>query len=150
MNPVIDGQSLLKNNSPGNRPVDKSFCQNRPSIFFLGSKPHGARYFNGADVGVQLSIEAEAFGIVLLEAMSRGKPVLGSRIGGIPEGVVDGETGILVDPDDRDRVARAILDLAMTPENRTRMGETGLRRWRERFTVSRMQQDYVIFLANVG
>ena len=130
--------------SPHDLP-DAASAKSGPCVFFLGSRPNGAAYFNGADVGVQLSTEPEAFGIVLLEAMSRGKPVLGSRIGGIPEVVLDGQTGILVDPHNTACGARAMVEQAMSSESRQQMGDAGFRRWQEHFTVDRMQRDYVEF-----
>jgi glycosyltransferase involved in cell wall biosynthesis len=112
------------------------------SVHFLGARPDGARYFNGADVGVLMSTEAEAFGLVLLEAMSRGKPVLASRSGGIPEVVVHGETGLLVDPSQPEEVAQAVRRLASSAEERARMGGNGHGRWQELFCVERMLREY--------
>ena len=132
-----------------NSPADVPSSRNGPAVFFLGCRPNGAAYFNGADVGVQLSTEPEAFGIVLLEAMSRGKPVLGSRMGGIPEAVVDGETGILVDPANGVDVAAAICRLADDPDLRNTMGAAGHARWKLEFTVDRMLSDYRQYLLDV-
>jgi len=111
-------------------------------VIFLGARERGARYFTGGDVGVLLPIEPEAFGLVLLEAMSRGKAVIASRIGGIQEVVEDGQSGILVDPFNSEEVAGAIRRLAESPQERLRMGRYGYARWRRHFTVDRMLDDY--------
>ena len=114
-------------------------------IIFLGQKKNGSAYFNGADVGVQLSTEPEAFGLVLLEAMSRGKPVMASRLGGIPEVVEDGKTGYLVDPFDPEEVAKTISELAGSREKREHLGQGGFERWKEHFQLKRMLDDYDVF-----
>jgi glycosyltransferase involved in cell wall biosynthesis len=71
--------------------------------------------------------EAEAFGMTLLEAMSCGRPVVGSKVGGIPTLVTDGENGLLVSPGDSRALAEAIERVLQTPELATRLGENGRR-----------------------
>jgi trehalose synthase len=63
-----------------------------------------------ADVVLQKSL-AEGFGLTVTEAMWKARPVVGSRVGGIAEQIVDGENGLLVDPRDRRALARAVLNL---------------------------------------
>ena len=70
----------------------------------------------------------EPLGIVNLEAMACGTAVVASRIGGIPEVVVDGETGLLVPSEDPDALAVAINELVASPERAAAMGEAGRRR----------------------
>lgn len=80
--------------------------------------------YNRADVCVLPTIwETEGFGLANLEAMSCGTPVVASRIGGIPEVVSDGETGILVTPNNPQELAHAIHDLLDNEEKRRRMGK---------------------------
>jgi starch synthase len=67
----------------------------------------------------------EPLGIVNLEAMACHTAVVASRVGGIPEVVVDGETGLLVPPEDPDALARAINELVADPARAARMGEAG-------------------------
>ena len=57
----------------------------------------------------------EGFGMVALEAMERGRPVVASAVGGLPEIVDDGRTGLLVPPGDADALAEAIVELAARP-----------------------------------
>jgi glycosyltransferase involved in cell wall biosynthesis len=74
---------------------------------------------------------------VYLEAMACGRPVVASTAGGAPEAVTDGETGLLVPPDDVAAVARAIDRLLADPALRRRMGEAGRRRVEEYFAMDR-------------
>ncbi|HEY7357281.1 MAG TPA: glycosyltransferase family 4 protein [Ktedonobacterales bacterium] len=64
----------------------------------------------------------ESFGLVALEAMAMGKPVVASRAGGVPEFISDGETGLLVPPRDPQSLAHALLELINNPERARRMG----------------------------
>ena len=73
-------------------------------------------------------------GMVYLEAMACGRPVIAGRAGGAPEAVVDGETGFLVPPDDVEATERAIHTLLTDGDLRQRMGEAARRRVDERFT----------------
>jgi glycosyltransferase involved in cell wall biosynthesis len=78
----------------------------------------------------------------LLEAMAAGKPVVAARTGGIPEVVVDGETGLLVPREDVDALRAALLRLAADPALRARMGAAGRERVEREFTVDRVVKDY--------
>jgi glycosyltransferase involved in cell wall biosynthesis len=77
----------------------------------------------------------EAFGMAILEAMAAGKAVIGSEVGGIPEVILDGETGILVPSNDTSALARAIIKLSSNKEIRTLMGEQGRKRAEEIFSI---------------
>ena len=69
----------------------------------------------------------EGFGIVYLEAMARGKPVVGPRVGAPAEFIRDGEHGLLVDPASASEVAEALIELLGDPERARRMGEAARR-----------------------
>jgi glycosyltransferase involved in cell wall biosynthesis len=73
-----------------------------------------------------LPSEQEGFGIVFLEAMSYGKPCIGAAYGGIPEVIIDGNTGYLVSFGDSDAVARCVVGLASDSNLARRMGLAGL------------------------
>jgi phosphatidylinositol alpha-1,6-mannosyltransferase len=79
----------------------------------------------------------EGFGIVYLEAAAAGKPAIGGRNGGVPEAVVEGETGLLVSGLDVDELAACIRQLAGSESLRRRMGEQGMARARRDFTWER-------------
>ncbi|WP_144799652.1 glycosyltransferase family 4 protein [Halorubrum depositum] len=71
----------------------------------------------------------EGFGIVYLEGMSFGLPAIASRAGGASDTVTDGETGVLVDPDDPAAVARALEGFAGDPDRLAEMGRAARRRY---------------------
>jgi glycosyltransferase involved in cell wall biosynthesis len=81
------------------------------------------------------SVWSEPFGLVALEAMSAGRPVIASRTGGLIDIVADGETGLLVQPGDPLALQQAIERLLADPDLRSRMGQAGLRKFSE-FQVS--------------
>jgi colanic acid/amylovoran biosynthesis glycosyltransferase len=68
---------------------------------------------------------SEAQGLVLLEAQAAGVPVIASRTGGVPDSMIDGETGLLVPEKDVDAIASSIMKLFKEPEKRREMGEKG-------------------------
>ena len=79
----------------------------------------------------------EGLPLVVLEAMARGRPVVATAVGGTPELVVDGETGLLVPPRDPERSPAALRRLLDDAELRRRLGEAGRRRVAERFSSTR-------------
>jgi glycosyltransferase involved in cell wall biosynthesis len=80
----------------------------------------------------------EGFGLALLEAMLVARPVVASAVSSIPEIVVDGETGVLVPPDDPRALAAAIGGLLADPERAARLGAAGRERARREFSVEKM------------
>lgn len=88
------------------------------------------------------SLEQECFGLVALEAMQRGRPVIASRYGGLAEVVSDGVTGQLFRPGDDSELASAMLRFAAQPELVSAMGLAGMRRAREKFSVQGMADRY--------
>jgi D-inositol-3-phosphate glycosyltransferase len=109
-------------------------------VTFAGPQPHAAlpRYYAIADAFVVPSIAHETFSIASCEAMSCQRPVIGTRVGGLPEVVRDGETGYLVPPGDAAALAERIDALLDDPTRRARMGAAG-RAWTlEMFTWDRV------------
>ena len=92
----------------------------------------------GAADMLVLPSDVESFGLVVLEAMALGKPVVATRSGGPEEIVLEGETGILVEPDDTQALAQAIAKLIANESLRAKMGESGRLRFSEDFTATRM------------
>jgi phosphatidylinositol alpha-1,6-mannosyltransferase len=73
-------------------------------------------------------ILAEGFGLALLEASACAKPVIAGRSGGIPDAVMDGTTGVLVNPTDPESVSRTLIEIFRNPEMGRTLGENG-RKW---------------------
>ena len=106
-------------------------------VFLPGFRTDVLGCMKGFDLFVMSSV-TEGLGTALLDAMACGKAIVGTRTGGIPEVVEDGETGRLVPPRDHAAMAQAILNMLADDEQRRRMGEAGLARVQARFTVERM------------
>jgi glycosyltransferase involved in cell wall biosynthesis len=111
------------------------------AVRLIGHRSDVANILGAADV-VCLSSDAEASPMTLLEAMSAGKPVVATNVGGVSEAVVQEETGILVPAGDIDAFTTAMLRLASDRQLAARLGEDGLVRHRELFSMDRMVRDY--------
>ncbi|MDP3731759.1 MAG: glycosyltransferase family 4 protein, partial [Candidatus Omnitrophota bacterium] len=92
------------------------------------------------DIVVIPSTQFDSFPTVALEAMAMKKPVIASNIGGLPEMVIDGETGILVKPSDDKQLKSAIEKLAADEGLRKKMGEAGYERQNKYFNIADFQQ----------
>lgn len=98
-----------------------------------------------------LSSVTEGISLTLLEAMSRGLPIVATRVGGNPEIVADGVSGLLVPPRDPKRLAGAMLSVWRDPERGRLMGLEGHRRVQAQFDVRRMVAEYErLYLARGG
>lgn len=91
--------------------------------------------WEGCDIAVVPSTEPESFGLVAIEAMSSGRPVVAAGHGGLLDIVADGETGCLVPPNDVVALASALRRLIEAPALRARMGEAGRSRQAARFSL---------------
>jgi glycosyltransferase involved in cell wall biosynthesis len=87
--------------------------------------PFGEGVFHAADVVCQFSRWEEVFGWMIAEAMAHGKPVVATRVGGIPELITDGVTGYLIGRGDTGAMSDSILKLLADPELSARMGAAG-------------------------
>ena len=106
-------------------------------VRFLGRVPDNelARIYSQADIFAMTSIDhrhsVEGFGLVYLEAAAHGLPVVAHSVGGVPEAVVDGMTGLLVPPADRAALCAALSRLIADKELRRKLGSAG-RKWARR------------------
>lgn len=102
---------------------------------FAGYRADVPSLLSGCDVFC-LPSSAEGMPLVILEAMAQGKPVVATAVGGTPELVVDGETGLLVPPGDVDALADALAQLLGDPGQRRRMGDAGRVRAEREFSLA--------------
>jgi glycosyltransferase involved in cell wall biosynthesis len=102
-------------------------------VVFAGYREDVPALLAGCDVFC-LPSSAEGLPLVVLEAMAAGKPVVATAVGGVPELVIHGETGLLVAPGDVDALRRALADLLADPERARRLGDAGRERVRASFT----------------
>jgi glycosyltransferase involved in cell wall biosynthesis len=108
------------------------------------------RTFGGAWVQVVPSLWDEPFGIAAAEALMRGTPVVASDVGGLPEIVSDGESGLLVPPDDADALGRALLSLLGDRQRVESMGRAGRRDAMARFAISRLVDSLLRIYGEIG
>lgn len=106
------------------------------AVTFAGFQREVLAHMADCDVMVLPSL-LEGFGMVLLEAMAMAKPVVASRVGGIPEAVEDGVTGVLVPPGNSGELAGALLRLLKDPALRDTMGKAGRKRVETMFSLER-------------
>jgi glycosyltransferase involved in cell wall biosynthesis len=106
-------------------------------VHFTGFRTDVARWIAGLDILAHASTSGEPFGQVIVQGMAAGKPVVATCGGGIPEIVVDGETGLLVPMNDAEALSQAIAALLRDPERARCMGERGQERVLEHFTIER-------------
>ncbi|MEO0116011.1 MAG: glycosyltransferase family 4 protein [candidate division WOR-3 bacterium] len=107
--------------------IDESVQKN---VQFLGviNPQDIPSYYATCDIFCAPSVDCESFGIILLEAMACGKPVVASNIPGYQEVVSDGEDGFLVPPRSPKAIAEAIIRICQDEEKRREMGEAGRRK----------------------
>lgn len=111
------------------------------AVQFLGFRNDIAELMSLSDV-VVLPSTAEAFGLVLLEAMALRKAVVATNVGGIPEIVEDGKTGVLVPPASPHALAQAIGELLANEALRAHLGRAGEARVQEKFLFETMIRRY--------
>ncbi|HET7909277.1 MAG TPA: glycosyltransferase [Nitrospira sp.] len=146
-------QLLIVGDGPARQPLEALSRQLGLSgcTVFAGTRRDVPRILPLLDLFVLPSLY-EGFGIAILEAMAAGKPVVASAVGGIPEFVVPGETGLLVEPGNAAALAEAVRSLVRDPAAATRMGMRGRARVAAEFHMStvvrRHEQVYEACLAN--
>lgn len=124
-----------------------------PGVTVLKNWPHAAvmAAWRRSVIGLVPSVWAEPFGLVALEAMASGRPVIASRIGGLTDIVLDGETGLLVPPGDAAALRAALARLLADPALRERLGQAGRSRVAEfqaAAVLPRIERAYRALLAN--
>lgn len=121
----------------GDRKRTRSPAHRNDRVIFSGHRGDMPAVTAGLDVSVLPSLR-EAQGLVVLEALATGRPIVASRVGGIPEMVEDGVSGLLVPPGDSDATAAAIIRILRDAPLARRLGQAGRRLVRRRFRADRM------------
>jgi glycosyltransferase involved in cell wall biosynthesis len=106
-------------------------------VIFTGFREDIPQITSSLDIVVLPSLHFEGFSRVVLEGMAFCKPVIATRVGGNPEAVKDGKTGILVSPGDPQRLAKAILELVKNENKRFQLGIAGRRRAEKLFNIEK-------------
>lgn len=151
---IVDAMAVLTERFPGIRAVlagdgpELAALRKRAaahgvagSVLFPGSFKEPWDLLRAADVFV-LASEIEGLPLVVLEAMSQGVPVVATDVGGMPEAVIDGVTGLLVSPGDPAALAAAITSILSDPAVALRMRHAALARFEQRFTMERMLESH--------
>jgi len=110
------------------------------SCLFLGYQEDVAPWYAVCDA-VVLTSASEGTPVTIIEALAAGRPVVATKVGGVPDVVDEGETGFLVRPHDTHALAERLEILAGDPVRRSAMGELGRARMLERYAVERLVDD---------
>jgi glycosyltransferase involved in cell wall biosynthesis len=140
----VRGHALIIGQGPMHDPLvaEAEAARVADRVTLLGHVPDPTPYYHAARIfALPSHLRSEAFGIVQLEAMAAGLPVVNTRIpSGVPGVSLDGVTGITVPPGDPESLAAAINALLDDPERATELGEAGRRRVVERYSLEGMTE----------
>ncbi|UPT75978.1 MAG: glycosyltransferase family 4 protein [Elusimicrobiota bacterium] len=147
---LLDAAALLKAKVPGlkvrcageGRLRERLSWQLKPTgldrvVEFPGRVADKWAFMAAARVGAIPSLGSEAVSRAALEWMALGRPVVASAVGGLPDLVEDGVTGILVPPKDADALAEALASLLLDPKKTEAMGRAARTRWEQRYGLKR-------------
>ncbi len=107
-------------------------------IIFTGWREDVIAWIKAADILIHTPTQFDSLPTVLLHGIALGRPVVATRTGGIPEIVLDGQNGYVVDPDPA-AIASAIRQLVVDETLRRRFGENGVKHFRRTFSYEQMR-----------
>lgn len=150
---IVGDNTLVGTNDLTYRAVfdaDREANSVRDRVHFHGevSEPRLRGFYQACDIFVAPS-RFESFGLILLEAMMFGKPVIGCRAGGMTEIVEHGVSGLLAEPGDVGSLTSCLLQLLADPQLRARVGDAGRRRYLARFTAEAMARATLEFISRL-
>jgi len=130
-----DLRCVIVGDGPDRRALERRVLRHhlQKRVVFAGMQRSPESFMKAFDIFVLPTIAAEHCSNAIIEAMACAKPVIASRVGGNPNLVVEGQTGLLIDPGESAELARAIRRLAADPPLRLRMGTAGRTRIEEEF-----------------
>jgi glycosyltransferase involved in cell wall biosynthesis len=140
-----DVELVVLGEGPERGPLESLARELRVPVHLLGRVPDVAAWLRRATMLVH-PVRWEGFGLAVLEAMVAGVPVVASRVSSLPELVVDGETGVLVEPDDPGALAEGVERALAAP---AQLGKAGAQRAKEQFSVARMTDATVALYESV-
>lgn len=126
---------IIEGDGPSLELLKAYVCNHQLSSYcsFIGNETNVMNFMSAVDIIILPSVGEEDFPNVVVEAMGLGKPVIGTSVAGIPEQIVDGVTGIIVEPGDALQMANAIITLLDNAELRVSMELKGRARYIEKF-----------------
>lgn len=139
---VPDARFVILGEGELHQPLEKQIADHglEKHVLLAGFRQDVLSLLKGFDVFTMPSV-TEGLGTSLLDAMACEKPIVASRVGGIPEVVRDGETGLLAPPKDSASLAGELVKVLKNRELAARLAANGLKRVREYFTVERMVEE---------
>lgn len=144
---ILKGDKAAQFMVVGDGPLKHSLIKQAESlgvsqhVHFIGFRKDIPQILSIIDILIVPSLW-EGLPLTILEAMLAGKPIIATRVGGIPEAIKEGKSGILVPPRDVDALRDSVLELLKSPEKRKELGEGGKQRALQYFDIERMVRDY--------
>lgn len=131
---------IIVGDGPDRKKVEEYARENDISLFITGWVENTSDYIDLFDVALLLS-RWEGFGLVLPEYMLSGKPIIATRVDAIPEIILDGENGILIEPDDEVIASETVLKLYRNKILKLKLSHNGVITVHEKFDVKRTVRD---------
>lgn len=129
----------LAGDGPKRRYYEKSARPLADKVLFLGRRKDIAKLMAAADLFVLPSVR-EAFGLVILEAAIAGLPIIATNVGGIPEIIENEKTGLIVEPQNSEVLAKAILDLLQNPLKANTLAKQAISKVEKNFSAKTMAE----------
>jgi glycosyltransferase involved in cell wall biosynthesis len=139
---------LVVGDGPDAASVAHAVDRSGSAVRMAGFRADAVDVMHAADV-VCLTSGVEALPMTVLEAMSVARPVIATRVGGLPEAVAHGETGLLISPDCPSEMAAALVDLARAGARGVELGRAGRARQQRLFSIEAMTRGYAELLAEL-
>jgi glycosyltransferase involved in cell wall biosynthesis len=147
---VSNARLVIVGDGPERERLEALAMKFKPGVVrFLGRQERVEHILPRFDVFALASL-TEGIPVAVLEAMAASRPVVATRVGGVPEVISDGISGVLVAPDDPDALASALEALALDPARRESLARAGRTRVAERFSLDAMASNYDALYATGG